>query len=55
MFVGICTLCKPWEALVIGAIGVIIAALGDVLLWKIKVDPPRRCRAEKLPPLKDLY
>ncbi len=39
-FVGICTLCKPWEALVIGGIGAVIAALGDVLLWKIKVDDP---------------
>ncbi len=40
IFLGICTLCKPWEALVIGAVGAVIAALGDMLLWKIKIDDP---------------
>ena len=34
---GICTLCKPWEALVIGAVGAVIALLVDEVVYKVKV------------------
>ena len=40
MLAGICTLCKPWEALVIGSVGAIISSGVDLLLWRLKVDDP---------------
>ena len=37
---GICTLCQPWEALIIGTVGAVLTACVDKLLWRIKVDDP---------------
>ena len=37
---GICTLCHPWEALVIGAFASIVCALSSLALWKLRIDDP---------------
>ena len=37
---AICTLCRPWEAIVIGCVGALLANLTSILLYKLKVDDP---------------
>ena len=37
---AICTLCRPWEAIVIGCTGALVATLTDLLIYKLKVDDP---------------
>ena len=37
---GICTLCRPWEALVIGAVASVVSSLSAILLWKLRIDDP---------------
>ena len=42
-FSAICSLARPWEALVIGAIGSLLACPGCSLLEKLQVDDPVGC------------
>ena len=35
-----CTICRPWEALVAGAVGAVVAALTELGIHKLKVDDP---------------
>ena len=37
---AICTLVAPWEAFVIGFIGVIIAVLSEMVVSRLKIDDP---------------
>ncbi len=37
-----CTLCCPWEALVIGCVGALLCCISDQLMFKLKVDDPVR-------------
>ena len=37
---AICTLARPWEAVVIGAIGAILACLTSIITYKLKIDDP---------------
>ncbi|XP_057295698.1 putative ammonium transporter 3 isoform X2 [Hydractinia symbiolongicarpus] len=40
---GICAICRPWEALLIGFIGGAIACYGCTLLEYLKIDDPVSC------------
>ncbi|XP_048589128.1 putative ammonium transporter 3 isoform X2 [Nematostella vectensis] len=40
---AICSVARPWEALVIGSIGALIACSGCSLLEKLKIDDPVGC------------
>ena len=40
LFLGICTLCRPWEALVIGTIATLFTVGIAASLDKVKIDDP---------------
>ena len=37
---GICTICKPWESLLIGGLGAAFATTTDLILYRLRVDDP---------------
>lgn len=40
---AVCALCRPWEAIVIGAIGALLACPGCALLERLRIDDPVGC------------
>ena len=42
-FSAICALSRPWEALVIGAVGALLACPGCALLERLRIDDPVGC------------
>ena len=43
LYAAICSLTRPWEAIVIGAIGALIACPGGALLERLRIDDPVGC------------
>ena len=43
MCAAICSLARPWEAIIIGAIGALLACPGCALLDKLRIDDPVGC------------
>lgn len=40
---AICSLARPWEAIIIGALGALIACPGCALLERLRIDDPVGC------------
>ena len=43
LLAGICSIVRPWEAMVIGAIGALLACPGCVFLERFRIDDPVGC------------
>ena len=43
LLVAVCSLCRPWEALIIGAIGALLACPACALLERLQIDDPVGC------------